>query len=82
MSYFNIAKTVLHLMNTFENKTDMTGKEKRNNVLNEMKLILGNGFYFNYESIIEDIIEMFVSISKEELAININSIIKTDRCCF
>ena len=82
MSYLNISKSVLHLMNVIENKTDITGKEKYNNVLNDMKIILGDVLYFHYESIIEDIIEMFVSISKNEIVININKDVKSNCCCF
>ena len=48
MSYLNITKTVLNLMNAFENK-NMTGKEKKNLVLNEMKIILGEKIYIYYE---------------------------------
>ena len=82
MIYLNISKSVLHLMNVIENKTDMTGKEKYNNVLNDMKIILGDVLYFQYESMIEDIIEMFVSISKNEIVININKDVKSNCCCF
>ena len=82
MSYLNISKSVLHLMNVIENKTDITGKEKYNNVLNDMKIILGDVLYFHYESMIEDIIEIFVSISKNEIVININKDVKSNCCCF
>ena len=82
MIYLNISKSVLHLMNVIENKTDMTGKEKYNNVLNDMKIILGDVLYFQYESMIEDIIEMFVSISKNEIVINIKKDVKSNCCCF
>lgn len=80
MNYMNLTKTVLHLVNVVEKK-DITGKEKRNIVLNDMKIILADVYYF-YENFIEELIEMFVSISKNELSININNDIKNKRCCF
>jgi hypothetical protein len=76
----NIAKSVLNLMNTIENTKKLNGNVKKSIVLNEMILLLGVEKYAIYKTIIEEIIELIVSISKSDITIDINKFI-TNTCC-
>ena len=82
MIYLNVCEAVLKLVNSVENIINVNGNDKKMLVLGEMHLLLGDASYLQSKDLIDEIIEIFVALSKGDLSIEINKIIKNNCGCF
>ena len=81
MIYLNVCEAVLKLVNSVENINNVNGNDKKMLVLGEMHLLLGDSAYLQYKDLLEEIIEMIVALSKGNLSIDINKIVKHSMLC-
>ena len=72
---------LLELMNYYEVFSDLTGKEKKEQVLESLRLKLGHEIFERYEPLFELIIEFIISLSKKQIKIALNKTKKLFNCC-
>jgi len=75
---FGIIDIVVTLMHTVESFVEMTGVEKKQYVIDQMKILLDDTEYKQYEDIIENLIEFMIAMSKNKYDLKLNKITK---CC-
>ena len=75
---FGIIDIVATLMNTVESFVEMSGEEKKQYVIEQMKVLLDEIEYQQYEEIIENLIEFIIAMSKNNYDLKLNKITK---CC-
>ena len=75
---FGIIDIVATLMNTVESFVEMSGEEKKQYVIDQMKVLLDEIEYQQYEEIIENLIEFIIAMSKNNYDLKLNKITK---CC-
>ena len=74
----NILDRTLTLMEDVEEFTDLSGENKKDYVLTEMKDYIGYDLFIVYRNTIEIFIEMMINISRGDIKIQLN---KTKRKC-
>lgn len=74
----NILNRTLSLMENVEEFTNLSGEDKRDYVLTEMRDYIGYDLFVVYRNTIEIFIEMMVNISQGDIKIQLN---KTKRKC-
>jgi hypothetical protein len=72
---------LLELMNYYETFSDLTGNEKKEQVLESLRLKLGHEIFERYEPLFELIIEFIISLSKKHIKIALNKTKKLFKCC-
>ena len=77
----NIIDTILELMKKVEGFIDKNGTDKKNYVMDGLRVIIGDEAYERYRYFISSFIDFAVSISKGKVKIDINNI-KKKYCCF
>ena len=77
----NIIQTIIKLMEDVEIFLDMSGIEKKVQVLSEIKMILGNEVYNRYYYFITQFIDFTVGMANNKIKINLNKS-KKSYCCF
>jgi hypothetical protein len=77
----NIIDTILKLMKQVEGFIDKNGTEKKQYVMDGLRVIIGDEAYERYRYFISSFIDFAVSISKGKVKIDINNI-KKKYCCF
>jgi len=75
---FGIIDIVATLMNTVESFVEMSGEKKKQYVIEQMKVLLDEIEYQQYEEIIGNLIEFLIAISKNNYDLKLNKITK---CC-
>ena len=75
---FGIIDIVAILMNTVESFVEMSGEKKKQYVIEQMKVLLDEIEYQQYEEIIENLIEFIIAMSKNNYDLKLNKITK---CC-
>lgn len=76
----NIIDIILNLMEQVESFIEKTGQEKKQYVMDTIKVIIGPDAYDRYKYFISSFIEFAVSVSRGK-KINLNNI-KKKYCCF
>ena len=66
------------LMHTVESFVEMTGDAKKQYVIDQMKVLLDEIEYKQYEEIISNLIEFLIAMSKNNYDLKLNKITK---CC-
>jgi len=77
-SEFGIIDIVVVLMHTVESFVEKSGAEKKQYVIDQMKILLDDTEYKQYEDIIENLIEFMIAMSKNKYHLKLNKITK---CC-
>ena len=77
----NIIQTIIKLMEDVEIFLDMSGIEKKVQVLSEIKMILGNEVYNRYYYFITQFIDFTVAMANNKIKIHLNKS-KKSYCCF
>ena len=67
-----IFKTIIETMNIVENIINLNGKQKKEYVLNEMKILLSDESYERYYIFIGLVIDGIVDISKKDIKLLLN----------
>ena len=67
-----IFKTIIETMNIVENIVNLNGKQKKEYVLNEMKILLSDESYERYYIFIGLVIDGIVDISKKDIKLLLN----------
>ena len=75
---YGIIDSVTILMTTVELFVEKSGEEKKQYVIEQMKILLGDSEYQLYAEIIENLIEFIVAISKNKYDLKLN---KFTKCC-
>ena len=75
---YGIIDIVVTLMHTVEAFVEMTGEAKKQYVIDQMKVLLKETEYQQYEEIIGNLIEFTIAISRNDYDIKLNKITK---CC-
>ena len=75
---FGIIDIVVTLMHTVESFVEKSGAEKKIYVIEQMKILLDDTEYKQYEDIIENLIEFMIAMSKNNYDLKLNKITK---CC-
>ena len=75
---FGIIDIVVTLMHTVESFVEKSGAEKQIYVIEQMKILLDDTEYKQYEDIIENLIEFMIAMSKNKYDLKLNKITK---CC-
>lgn len=75
---FGIIDIVVTLMHTVESFVEKSGAEKKIYVIEQMKILLDDTEYKQYEDIIENLIEFMIAMSKNKYDLKLNKITK---CC-
>ena len=75
---FGIIDIVVTLMHTVESFVEMTGDAKKQYVIEQMKVLLEETEYQQYEEIISNLIEFLIAMSKNNYDLKLNKITK---CC-
>jgi hypothetical protein len=60
----NIVETIVKLMEQVDKIIDMTGEEKKVNVMKSSKILLGNEVYERYSYFISQFIDIIISVSR------------------
>ena len=68
----NVLDRTLTLMKDVEEFTDLSGEDKRDYVLEEMKDYIGYDLFIVYRNTIEIFIEMIVNISRGNIKLQLN----------
>jgi predicted nucleotidyltransferase len=77
----SLIKTIVELMEKVEDFVDMTGIEKKAQVLAEIKMILGQEVYVRYYYFINQFIDYTIELSRGSIKLNLNNY-KKRFCCF
>ena len=77
-SKFGIIDLVVTLMHTVETFVEMTGDKKKQYVIEQVKDILEDTEYIQYESIIGNLIDFIIAMSRNKYDLKLNKITK---CC-
>ena len=77
----SLIKTIVELMEKVEDFVDMTGIEKKAQVLAEIKMILGQEVYVRYYYFINQFIDYTIELSRGSIKLNLNNYKRTF-CCF
>lgn len=77
-SEFGIIDIVVTLMHTVESFVEMTGDAKKQYVIDQLMILLGETDYQQYEEIISNLIEFLIAMSKNNYDLKLNKITK---CC-
>ena len=77
-SKFGIIDLVVISMQTVESFVEMTGEQKKQYVIDQMKVLLDETEYQQYEEIISNLIEFLVAMSKNKYNLKLN---KISKCC-
>ena len=75
---YGIIDSVTILMTTVELFVEKSGEEKKQYVIEQMKILLDDTEYQLYSEIIENLIEFIIAISKNKYDLKLNKITK---CC-
>ena len=75
---FGIIGIVVTLMHTVESFVEMTGDAKKQYVIEQMKVLLDETDYQQYEEIIGNLIEFLIAMSRNNYDLKLNKITK---CC-
>ena len=78
ISEFGIIDIVATLMNTVESFVEMSGEQKKQYVIDQLIILLGETDYQQHEEIISNLIEFLIAISKNNYDLKLNKITK---CC-
>ena len=77
-SKFGIIDLVVISMQTVESFVEMTGEQKKEYVIGQLKVLLDETEYQQYEEIISNLIEFLIAMSKNNYDLKLNKITK---CC-
>ena len=77
-SEFGIIDIVVTLMHTVESFVEMSGEQKKQYVIDQLIILLGETDYQQYEEIISNLIEFLIAMSKNNYDLKLNKITK---CC-
>ena len=77
-SKFGIIDLVVTLMHTVETFVEMTGDKKKQYVIEQVKDILEDTEYIQYEAIISNLIDFIIAMSRNKYDLKLNKIAK---CC-
>ena len=75
-SEFGIIDIVVTLMHTVESFVEMTGEQKKEYVIEQLKVLLDETEYKQYQEIISNLIEFLIAISKNNYDLKLNKITK------
>ena len=75
---FGIIDLVVISMNTVESFVEMSGEQKKEYVIEQLKVLLDEIEYQQYEDIISNLIEFLIAMSKNKYDLKLNKITK---CC-
>ena len=75
---FGIIDIVVTLMHTVESFVEMSGEQKKGYVIEQMKVLLDEIEYQQYQEIISNLIEFLIAMSKNNYDLKLNKITK---CC-
>ena len=75
---FGIIDIVVTLMHTVESFVEKSGAEKKQYVFDQMKILLDDTEFKQYEEIIGNLIEFMIAMSKNKYDLKLNKITK---CC-
>ena len=78
ISEFGIIDIVVTLMHTVESFVEMSGEQKKQYVIDQLIILLGETDYQQHEEIISNLIEFLIAISKNNYDLKLNKITK---CC-
>ena len=77
-SEFGIIDIVVTLMHTVESFVEMSGEQKKQYVIDQLIILLGETDYQQHEEIISNLIEFLIAMSKNNYDLKLNKITK---CC-
>ena len=77
-SEFGIIDLVVTLMHTVESFVEMIGEKKKQYVIEQIKDLLEETEYIQYEAIIGNLIDFIIAMSKNKYDLKLNKITK---CC-
>ena len=77
-SEFGIIDIVVTLMHTVETFVEMTGEKKKQYVIEEIKDLIEDTEYVQYEAMIGNLIDFIIAISRNKYDLKLNKITK---CC-
>jgi len=75
---FGIVDIVSTLMETVESFVNTTGEQKKQYVIEQMKVLLDETEYERYEVVIVDLIEFIIAVSRNKHDLKLN---KMTKCC-
>jgi mannitol/fructose-specific phosphotransferase system IIA component (Ntr-type) len=78
ISEFGIIDIVVTLMHTVESFVEMSGEQKKQYVIDQLIILLGETDYQQHEEIISNLIEFLIAMSKNNYDLKLNKITK---CC-
>ena len=77
-SEFGIIDLVVTLMHTVESFAEMTGEKKKQYVIEQIRDLLEDTEYVQYEAIIGNLIDFIIAMTKNKYDLKLNKITK---CC-
>ena len=77
-SKFGIIDLVVTLMHTVETFVEMTGEKKKQYVIEQLIILLGEPEYVQYEAIIGNLIDFIIAMSRNKYDLKLN---KISKCC-
>ena len=81
-SKFGIIDLVVKIMTEVESFVDFSGQKKKEYVIDQIQLVLGEEDYEIYGELIDLLIEFIIDISRGQYELNLNNIKKiTTKCC-
>jgi hypothetical protein len=81
-SKFGIIDLVVKLMTEVESFVDFPGQKKKEYVIDQIQLVIGEEDYEIYGELIDLLVEFIIAISRGQYELNLNNIKKiTTKCC-